>query len=161
VVRGRGVGGGPPPPPLSVPPLPARPRAALSPGARPPPPGPGPAASASPPPRAAARGGGPGPRGPARGRGPRPAWRGARARARGAERVLVAARLEDLGDLVEREAELLVGREVVRPETDAGVRPEVAEDPALRQLRVDGLEVRHVHDDRAAAPVGLARRTHL
>src|SRR5206468_9878290 len=69
-----------------------------------------------------------------------------------AEAALVRTGRQDLGDLVEHEDELLVGREVVRPEADAGVRPEVAEDSAPRQLLVHGLEVGHVHDDRAAPP---------
>src|SRR5205085_11932254 len=55
----------------------------------------------------------------------------------------VCARLEDLRDLVDGEADLVVGREVVRPEAKAGVGPVVADDLARGKLRVHGLEVRH------------------
>ena len=55
--------------------------------------------------------------------------------------ALVRARLEDLRDLLDREAELVVGGEEVRPEPDPRVRPEVAEDPALLELRVHGGEL--------------------
>ncbi len=42
--------------------------------------------------------------------------------------ALPRARLEDLGDLVDHEPELVVGREEVRPEADPRARAEVAED---------------------------------
>src|SRR6266550_8497232 len=58
-----------------------------------------------------------------------------------AEPALVRARGKDLGDLVERELELVVAREVVRAEADAGVGTEIAEDLPLRQLLVHRLEV--------------------
>ena len=64
-------------------------------------------------------------------------------------------------DLRDREAELVVRREEVRAEADSGAGPEVAEDRALLELRVDGRRLRHVDDDRAAAPRRVPRRVHL
>src|SRR5436189_4523366 len=80
---------------------------------------------------------------------------------RRAEPALVRARRDDLGDLVERELELVVAREVVGAEADPGVRAEVAEHLPLRQLLVRRLELRDVHRHRASAPLGLARRADL
>src|SRR4029453_11126648 len=69
----------------------------------------------------------------------------------GAERALVRAGVEDLGDLCDGEPELVVGVVVVRTEAQAGVRPEVAEDLTFRELLVHRLEVRRSHRDGAAA----------
>ena len=73
---------------------------------------------------------------------------------RDAEMTLVGAGLEDLADLLDDEPKLVVGREEVRPEADARVGPEVAEDLPLGQLPVDGGEVRDVDGDRAATALG-------
>ena len=81
--------------------------------------------------------------------------------ARRRRRAVVGAGLEDLADLVDREAELVVGGEEVRPEPDPGVGTEVAEDLALGQLAVDGREVGDVDGDGPAAPLGRARAPHL
>src|SRR5438874_2226989 len=62
----------------------------------------------------------------------------------------------DLGDLLDREAELVVAVVEVRPETQARLGTAVDEDPALGELAVDLLELRHLHDDGAAAPVRVA-----
>ena len=78
-----------------------------------------------------------------------------------AEMALVSAGLEDLGDLLDREAQLVVGRVEVRPQADAGVGAEVAKDLPLGQLPVDSGEVGHVHRHRAAATVGRPRAPHL
>ena len=51
--------------------------------------------------------------------------------------------------------------EEVRAEADARIRPEVAEDPALLELRVDGGELGNVDRDRSAAPRRVARAAHL
>jgi hypothetical protein len=67
------------------------------------------------------------------------------------------ARLQDLPDLVDGEADLVVCREVVRTEPDAGVGSVVADDVAGRQLGVDGLELGHAEDDGAAADRGIPR----
>src|SRR5712691_192721 len=77
------------------------------------------------------------------------------------EPALVRPRFEDVRDLIQREAELVVGCEVVRAKADASAGTEVAEYLPLRQLLVHRLEVRHVHDHGAAAPLGLARRPDL
>src|SRR5437016_1376893 len=69
----------------------------------------------------------------------------------------IGAGFDDLGDLLHCEVKLVVGREVVRAETDAGVRPEVAQDPARLELGVDGRELGHAHGDRPSPPRGLAR----
>src|SRR4029450_557345 len=79
---------------------------------------------------------------------------------RRAEPAFVRARGDDLGDLVEREVELLVAREVVRPEADSCVRAEVAKDLPLRQLLVHGLEVGDANGDCPAPPLAIAPRTH-
>ena len=60
----------------------------------------------------------------------------------GAEVALVRARVEDLGDLLDREPELVVGGEVVRAQADAGVGAEVAENRPRLELGVDGRELR-------------------
>src|SRR5207253_9866536 len=88
---------------------------------------------------------------------PRAARSTSEARGR-AEPALMRAGFEDVGDLVDREAELVVRREVVRPEPDARAGTEVAEDLPLRQFFVYRLEVRHVDDHGAAPPFRLARR---
>ena len=66
----------------------------------------------------------------------------------------MGAGLEDLADLLDGEAELLVGGEEVRPEADARIGAKVAEDLPLGQLLVDGGELRDVHGHGAAAPAG-------
>ena len=53
--------------------------------------------------------------------------------------------------------ELVVGREEVRPEAEADVRAEVAQDLALAELLVDRLELGDAHRDRAAAALRVAR----
>ena len=65
--------------------------------------------------------------------------------------------LDDLGDLLDHVPELVVGREVVRPDPDPGAGPEVAEDLPLRELLVDGRELVDVDGDGAAAALGVAR----
>ncbi len=79
----------------------------------------------------------------------------------GAEVTLVGARLENLADLLDREPELVVGREVVRPEPNAGIGTEVAEDSSLLQLGMHGRELRHAEHDRSSATSRLASARHL
>ena len=74
----------------------------------------------------------------------------------GADVALERSRLDDLGDLADRVAQLLVGVEVVRPEPDARVGAEVAEDLPLHQLTVDRRELRHVDGHGAAAAARVA-----
>ena len=78
-----------------------------------------------------------------------------------AEVPLVGARLEDLADLLDDEADLVVRVVVVRPETDARVGTEVAEDLPLGQLLVHGGELRDVDDHRAATALGRPRAPDL
>ncbi len=79
----------------------------------------------------------------------------------GAEVPLVRPALEDLPDLRDREADVIVGVVVVRPEADAGIGTEVAEDLALAELLVHGGELRHVDGDGAAAALGAPRAPDL
>src|SRR5262245_17492875 len=65
--------------------------------------------------------------------------------------ALICAVAHDRGDLRDREAELVVAVIVVRPEAETGVGAEVAEDLALGQLLVDGLELRCANRDRSAS----------
>src|SRR5262245_37489547 len=78
-----------------------------------------------------------------------------------AEPAPVGSRGEDLADLGDHPLELLVGVEVVRPEPDPRVRPEVADDLALAELLVNRLEVGDEHGDRPAAPRRVARGANL
>ncbi len=68
--------------------------------------------------------------------------------------------LDDLGDLGDDEADLVVGGEEVRTDADACARAEVAEDPTLLELRVDGSGLGHAHDDRTSAPRRITRAVH-
>src|SRR4051795_7374029 len=70
----------------------------------------------------------------------------------GAEVSLVDAGFDDLRDLGDGEAQLVVGREVVRADAQACVRAEVAEDLALRELLVHSLELGRSNGDGPAAP---------
>jgi hypothetical protein len=74
---------------------------------------------------------------------------------------LVGAALHDPGHLPDGEAELVVGREEVRPEPEAGVRPEVAHNVTGGELPMNGLEVRCAEDDRPAAAIRVARARQL
>src|SRR5205807_6410016 len=67
------------------------------------------------------------------------------------EMALVGAARDDLLDLLDRVADLVVGAEVVRAEAQTRLRAEVAQDPALRELPVDSLERRRADGDDAAA----------
>ena len=58
--------------------------------------------------------------------------------------ALERARLDDLDDLLHREADLVVRREEVRAEADSRAWPEVAEDPAQLELGVHGRALRDV-----------------
>ncbi len=55
---------------------------------------------------------------------------------------LVSLGFENLADLRDRVAKLVVGGEVVGPDPQSGVRTEVAEDLTLDQLGVHALETR-------------------
>ena len=63
-------------------------------------------------------------------------------------------------DLLDDEAELVVGREEVRPDADARARPEVAEYAALLELGVHGGRLGDVDDHGAAASRRFAHRMH-
>src|SRR4029077_4053748 len=77
------------------------------------------------------------------------------------EVALVGASFEDLGDLGDREPELVVSVEVVRSDANSGIRTEVADDLALAELLVHGLELRRADRDRANAARGVARAADL
>ena len=64
-----------------------------------------------------------------------------------AEVPQVRARGHDLDDLGDHVLELRVGRVVVRPDPDPGLRSEVAEDLPLGKLLVHGREVVDVDRD--------------
>src|SRR6266540_5266918 len=66
---------------------------------------------------------------------------------------------DNFGDLVD-ELRFAVGV-VVRPEPEARVRTEIAEDLPLAELRVHGLELGCTDGDGAAAPGGVARAADL
>src|SRR5512145_2536282 len=78
-----------------------------------------------------------------------------------AEVALVGARREDVADLLDGEAQLVVRGEEVRAEPEAGVGPEVAQNLPLGELTVDGGEVGNVNRDGAAAPLRRERAAHL
>src|SRR6187551_2649716 len=61
--------------------------------------------------------------------------------------TFVCAGAHDLVDLVDDVAQLVVGVEVVRADTDARAGAEVAQDLPVRELGVDGREFRHVDGD--------------
>src|SRR5207344_787351 len=69
--------------------------------------------------------------------------------------------LHDVCDLLDREADLVVGVEEVRADPDPGTRTVVAEDAALLELRVDGPGFRHAEDHCTASPSRVARAQNL
>src|SRR5512133_1888458 len=75
----------------------------------------------------------------------------------GAKMALVGAGFQDLGDLGDGEAKLVVGVVVVRAEPQAGVGTEVAQDLTLGELLVHRFEMRRAHRDGAAAAGRVAR----
>ena len=96
---------------------------------------------------------------PARGRADGAAVRGAAARGSLAKLDRERRTISRIADTTN--SELLVRVEEVRPEPQADVGPEVADDPARRELCVDGREVGRADHDRPAAPLGLARADDL
>ena len=78
-----------------------------------------------------------------------------------AEMTLVRAGLEDVGDLLDGEPDVVVAREVVRAEADTRIRAEVAQDLACLELGMDGRELRDTENDRPAAASGIARAAYL
>src|SRR4051812_2940483 len=77
------------------------------------------------------------------------------------EMPLVCAISHDFLDLRNGKPQLVVGVVVVGAEPQAGVGSEVAEDLALGELLVDGLESGRARGDRAAAAGGVARAADL
>ena len=71
------------------------------------------------------------------------------------------AALDDVDQLRNRLAQLVLRVVEVRPEPDAGVRPEVADDAPLAELAMHGGIVRRAHEHGAAAARGLARARDL
>src|SRR5205823_14930877 len=91
-----------------------------------------------------------------------PHTREALSEARGRSRMTcVRTALDDLRELRDGVPELVLGVVEVRAEADSGVRPKVADDPALAQLAVDGCVVGGADEDRAASPACLARARDL
>src|SRR3970040_559516 len=73
----------------------------------------------------------------------------------------VGLRPEDVRDLLDCEPHLVIRVVEVRAEANAGVRPEVTEDPARLEFRMDGGELRNVERDRSAAARGVTRAANL
>src|SRR3989442_6433428 len=75
--------------------------------------------------------------------------------------ALVGPGLEDFRDLGDREHELAFRVVVMRPEPQSRIGPEVAEDLALVELLVHGLELGRAHRHGAAAARRIARAADL